>query len=46
MSVQAARHVCGTYYETTLNPIVQHPNRLSVCLPLSPESPFLGPDRS
>ena len=24
MSVQAARHVCGTYYETTLNPIVQH----------------------
>jgi DNA-directed RNA polymerase II subunit RPB2 len=24
MSVQAARHVCGTYYETTLNPITQH----------------------
>jgi DNA-directed RNA polymerase II subunit RPB2 len=24
MSVQAARHVCGTYYETTLNPIAQH----------------------
>lgn len=24
MSVEAARHVCNTYYTTTLNPIVQH----------------------
>jgi DNA-directed RNA polymerase II subunit RPB2 len=24
MSVDAARHVCNTYYTTTLNPIVQH----------------------
>lgn len=24
MSVEAARHICNTYYTTTLNPIVQH----------------------